>query len=81
MEVIVAVTMRSSGFWGIMLCSRMKVNDVSENHIACISKMEGKDKQDTGVKQRASRILTFDLGDGGVMRGRMSADFRHTALR
>jgi hypothetical protein len=37
----------------------MKVNDVSEEHIASISRMKGKAKQETSVKEAARRVISF----------------------
>jgi hypothetical protein len=59
-EVPTAVVMNSSVFWDIKLCSPLKVNRVSEEHLTSISRVKKQVKQDTCMKLAANKDLTFN---------------------
>jgi hypothetical protein len=49
-EVLTAVVMKSSIFWDIMWCCQLKVNRVSEEHVASIFRVEEKTEQESSMK-------------------------------
>jgi hypothetical protein len=53
-DVLTAVVMKSSVFWDIRPYSLLKA-DVSEEHVASIFRVKEQAKQETSVKQVASR--------------------------
>jgi hypothetical protein len=59
-EVLTMVVLKSSVFWDIKPCSPLKVNHVSEEHVACISRVKKQVKQETCMKLAASKALTFN---------------------
>jgi hypothetical protein len=52
--------MESSVFWDVKLCNLLKVNQCLEEHVASISSVKEQVKQETCMKQAASKALTFD---------------------
>jgi hypothetical protein len=55
LEVLTAVVTKCSLFWDRMPCSRLKVNDVSEEHEASILRIEKLAEQETKQRNLPSR--------------------------
>jgi hypothetical protein len=55
-EVLPAVVIRSSIFWDITPCSPLKVNDVSEEHVASILGLKGKPSKKPAQSRKQSEL-------------------------
>jgi hypothetical protein len=66
-EVFTPVVMKSSIFWDITPCRPLKVNDVSEKHVASTFMDEEKAEQETSLLPEGGGNMFFRNGLHGVI--------------
>jgi hypothetical protein len=89
-EIISAVDIKTSVFWDITPCCPVKVNDVSEEHVTFIFRVEEEAKEETSMKHSASYACfvlcssfdhSFTLKVEAVCSSETSIDFHRTTRR